>query len=359
MAIALSHGGPTIYSASMPSREVLVGTARGIARLERSGNGWRLAGTWLGDLHISAILIEPRSGAIFAGGYEAGSLHVSRDGGETWQPSDRGLSESNVYSLEAVVVDGRTRLYCGTEPAKLFVSDDLGASWSEYPGLREVPTVDSWSFPGPPHVAHLKHLTFDPRDAGTVYASIEVGGLLRSLDGGTTWQDVPGMYEDVHRLVIHPREPRRMYVAGGNGLYVSEDEGASWRQWTGRDHAIGGYPDQLVLRPSDPEVMFVAAAADGPGAWRRTRHAGARVCRSRDGGRTWEVLSNGISGSLQGNIEAMCLEDCGTSCSLFAATTAGEVFASDDAGDSWQLIAAGLAPISKGGHYHALAATPA
>jgi len=64
---------------------------------------------------------------------------------------------------------------------------------------------------------------------------------------------------------------------------------------------------------------------------------------------------------MQGNIEAMCLEESDGGCSVFAATTAGEVFASEDGGETWQAIVTGLAPISKGGHYRNLvpaAATP-
>jgi photosystem II stability/assembly factor-like uncharacterized protein len=354
MTVALSHGGPTIYESQTASQRVLVGTVQGIAAVERSDGGWRVAGHALEDVHVSVILIEPQSGLIFAGGYKQGSLHVSRDDGQTWERRDNGLGETDIYSLEAANIDGRVRLYCGTEPARLFYSDDLGESWTELPGLREVPTVDKWSFPGPPHVAHAKHITFDPRDAKTMYVSIEVGGLLRSTDAGQTWQDVPGMYEDVHRLLINPAEPNRMFVSGGAGLWASEDGGATWRNTTDHDHEIGGYPDQLVYHPSNPSLMFVAAAQDTPGAWRRTRFAGARIARSRDAGRSWELLTNGLPDRMQGNVEAMCLEAVGDGCSLFAATTAGEVFVSDDAGDSWSLAVQGLAPISKGGHFEAL-----
>ena len=352
--IALSHGGPTQYASPKRSEELLVGTARGIARLRREGAGWRGDGTVLESQHNAAILIEPHSGHIYAGSYGDGSLHVSQDGGATWHHSDAGLTEHNVFSLEALTLNGAVRLFCGTEPAKLFVSDDLGATWSERPALRSVPTVDSWSFPGPPHVAHAKHIAFDPANPSTMYVSIEVGGLLRSDDGGDTWRDVPGMYEDVHRLVINPSQPSRMYVTGGDGLYASEDAGDSWQHWTTTEHEIGGYPDQLVFNPRNPDVMFIASAKDSPGAWRQTHFAGARISRSTDGGRSWQVLRNGLPDRMQGNIEAMCLEDWGESCSIFAATTAGEVFASDDAGDSWSIIAEGLAPISKGGHYVAL-----
>jgi photosystem II stability/assembly factor-like uncharacterized protein len=351
MAITLSHGGPTVFESQTPSDEVLVGTAKGIAKMVRDGDGWRVAEHVLADKHISAILIEPESGAIFAGAYKDGSLHASFDGGKTWERRDSGLAETDIYSLEAAKVGGRVRLFCGTEPARLFYSDDLGASWIEMPELRSVPTVDSWSFPGPPHVAHAKHITFDPRDPQTMYVSIEVGGLLRSRDGGKTFEDVPGMYEDVHRLVINPADPKRMYVPGGNGLYASQDEGATWTHVLDTEDEVGGYPDQLVQHPSNPDLMFIAAAKDSPGAWRMTHFAGARISRSQDGGRTWEVLTHGLPDRMQGNIEAMCLEAHASGCSLFAATTAGEVFASDDSGETWSLIVKDLAPISKGGHF--------
>jgi photosystem II stability/assembly factor-like uncharacterized protein len=351
MTIALSHGGPTIYESAEASSRLLVGTARGIAVMDRIDGTWQVVEHWLPDVHVGAILIEPASGTIFAGGYNDGSVNASSDGGKTWQRRDTGLAEHNVYSLEAVKHGTGVRLFCGTEPAKLFVSDDLGATWTERPGLRDVPTVDSWSFPGPPHVAHAKHITFDPRDPDTMYVSIEVGGLLRSTDGGETWHDLPGMYEDVHRLLIDPSRPERMYVSGGAGLWQSADGGETWANTTDHEHEIGGYPDQLLYHPKKPELLFVAAAKDSPGAWRTTHFAGSRVARSRDGGQSWEILTNGLPDRMQGNVEAMCLEAVGDGCSLFAATTAGEVWASEDSGDSWYVAASDLAPISKAGHY--------
>ena len=352
MTIALSHGGPTIHTSMEPSNELLVGTNEGIARLVRDDGAWRAADQTLRDLHIGAILVESDNLAL-AGGYGSGSLYLSRDGGHNWERFDEGLTETDIYSLASLRRNGRLRLFVGTEPARLFCSDDFGP-WNELPELRSVPSVGSWSFPAPPHVAHAKHITFDPRNPSTMYVSIEVGGLLRSDDEGLTWREVPGMYEDVHRLVINPREPEKMYVTGGAGLYASTDSGVTWEHRTDRDHELGGYPDQLVYLPSNPDVMFIASAHKGPGSWRESHYAGARISRSRDGGRTWEVLGGGLPDRMQGNVEAMCLEEAGGTCSIFAATTAGEVWSSNDGGDSWSVIAADLAPISKGGHYRNL-----
>ena len=148
MTIALSHGGPTIYNTGRRSQQVLVGTARGVTTIERDGDGWRVADEALTDKHIGAILIEPGSGAIFAGAYRDGSLSASFDAGATWQQRDAGLTEHDVYSLEAVEINGRTRLFCGTEPAKLFASDDLGESWRELNGTARRFDRRLLEFPG-------------------------------------------------------------------------------------------------------------------------------------------------------------------------------------------------------------------
>jgi len=355
MAIGLSHGGTTIYSSPSRSNEVLVGTREGIAIIARERSAWQVAHRALTDRHISAIIMEPESGLTIAGAFH-GSVHVSADGGRTWEPRGNGLTQTNVYSLASARVDGHARLYAGTEPAHLFVSDDLGLHWTEVPSLRSVPSVPKWSFPAPPHIGHVKQINFDPGNPTTIYASIEVGGLLKSTDAGQSWQEFPELYEDVHRLMIHPSNSRCLYAVTGRGLYVSPDGGTTWKQWTGREDEIGGYPDGFVFCPSDPQLIFMTAAHDAPGTWRTTHFAGARISRSRDGGRSWEILHNGLPDRLQASIEAFCLEESGNSSSIFAATTSGEVFCSEDLGKHWEKIISGLAPISKAGHYRNLIA---
>jgi len=355
MAIGLSHGGSTIYSSPSLSKEVLVGTKEGVAIIAREGSGWKLAHRALTDKHISAIIVEPESGLTFAGAFH-GSIHASADGGRTWESRANGLSQENVYSLASTRMNGRARLFAGTEPAHLFMSDDLGLHWNEIPSLRSVPSVPKWSFPAPPHIGHVKHINFEPQNPTTIYASVEVGGLLKSTDAGEHWQEFPSLYEDVHRTMIHPSNPKFLYAVTGRGLYVSPEAGATWEQWTRREDEIGGYPDGFVFRPSDPKTIFMTAAHDAPGTWRTTHFAGARISRSTDGGRSWEILRNGLPDRMQASIEAFCLEEAGNSFALFAATTAGEILSSEDGGESWKQIISGLAPISKGGHYRALVA---
>lgn len=353
MSICLSHGGNNTYLSDSPSAEILIATLNGVFTLAReSGRTWRVAGKTLEGHHISALLFEPVSGLVFAGVHK-GSIYASQDSGKSWEPRGDGLKENDVYCLSALTAEGKTKLYAGTEPAHFYVSGDYGESWSEIPSIRSVPSIPNWTFPAPPHQAHVKNVAFDPRDPKTIYACIEVGGLLRSRDGGATWEELPVPYEDVHRLKIRPSDPSWLMITTGDGSYQSRDAGATWTRLTDRNWRIG-YPDALVMHPKREELLFMAGAVASPGSWRTTHDADSRVARSRDGGQSWDVLGEGLPAHIRGNVEAMTMEAWNGSCALFAGTTDGDIFYSDDEGDHWEKIAEGLPPVSKGGHYRNL-----
>ena len=369
MPIGLSHGGSNVYSSPSPSDQVWVGTKDGLVLIERKErNKWRVARQALKGLHISSIIMEPESNLLLAGAF-FGSVHASGDGGKSWERRDNGLTVHDVYSL---AWDGKVRLYAGTEPAHLFYSEDLGLHWTELPSLRSVPSVSQWSFPVAPHVAHTKFITFDPYDPASVYACIEQGALLKSADSGKSWIELNALgffrdknrqaehFYDVHKALIDPRDPNKIYVTGGAGLYVTLDGGGHWERWMSLDWAEDVYPDGLVLNPRQPDVMFVSAAEHNPTRWRASGtpgYAGGGIYRSQDAGRTWERLRNGLPERMQHEFGALCLEGCGDSCSVFAATTGGDVYWSGDGGDRWSLAISGLAPISKKGHERLLAAS--
>ena len=371
MALGLSHGGSNVYASDRPSTELLVGTRNGVVLLERSGLGssWEVTNRALTDKFISSIVFEPESGMAFAGAF-FDSVYASADGGRTWERRNDGMTVDDVYSLACTRLDGRPRLYAGTQPAHLFYSDDLGASWSEMPTLREVDSLPDWSFPAPPHIAHTKFITFDPHDPTTIYACIEQGALLKSVDNGATWHEINSLgfyndknramehFYDVHKALIDPRDPRTIYVSGGAGFYVTRDGGGQWERRMSPDWATDVYPDGLVMRPSQPDVLFVSAADHNPATWRggeRPGFAGGKIFRSRDAGRSWERLRAGLPDELVHEFGGLCLEDWGDGVSVFAATTGGELYASDDEGDHWSLAATDLAPVSKKGHEALLA----
>jgi photosystem II stability/assembly factor-like uncharacterized protein len=372
MAIGLSHGGSNVYSSEDRSRQLWVATKDGLALFERSDEGsWREARRALRGLHISSIIFEPQSGLIFAGVFY-GSVYASADGGKTWERRDNGIAIHDVYSLACHTVDDKVRVYTGTEPAHLFVSEDLGLHWNELSALRSVPTTSQWSFPAPPHVAHTKFVTFDPHDGKTIYACIEQGALLKSADLGQNWIELNTVgfladknrpleqFYDVHRALIDPRDPKKIFVTGGAGLYVTFTGGTSWERWTSPDWAADVYPDGFVWHPRNPDLMFIAAAEHNPGTWRKAgplAHAGGKIYRSADGGKSWRRMGGGLPDQLKHEFGALCIEAWENGYTVFGGTTGGEVYCGEQDGERWTLIASGLAPISKKGHERLLAAS--
>lgn len=352
MTIAISHGGGSnIMQSSTPSTEVLVGSINGVIRVTKKGENWVVSERTLEGNHIHALVQDPQSKIWFCG-VEKGGIFASEDDGRTWIKRDVGLTHTNVYSLSVSEIDGRTYIYAGTEPAHLFVSDNLGLTWTEKPALHAQET-DAWKFPAPPHVAHLKHISFHANDPRIIFASIEQGGLYRSDDGGDSFFEVKGMYNDVHRLVMNPRETSRMFVTGGEGLWLSKDSGDTWDNVFSRGSEFGGYPDQLVFQPTQPNYMVVTAGQKSPGSWHREGTAETRISRSKDAGETWEVVLNGIDDKFTPSIEAMTLEEAQDTVQIFAATSHGELLWSQDAGNSWNKAAIDFPPVSKGNHYEA------
>jgi photosystem II stability/assembly factor-like uncharacterized protein len=313
--------------------------------------------------HIGSMVVTP-DGTIFAGTHGAG-LWVSEGGGQSWERRDDGITSDNFYALNYVQAGNELRVYAGTEPAELYVTTDRGKHWTHLPALRDVPSVKDWTFPGPPHIGHVKTIAFDPQDPNTIYVGVEVGGAFKSTDAGKSWRELndAGFYVDVHRLMTADARPNEVWMATGRGLYHSPDQGASWALHTlpgvdpegyhRRNDGIS-YPDALIMRPQEPDVMFTAGASASPGGWRNINGAFAHIGRSRDGGRTWEYMKNGLPQNSPANIEAMTMAEYPGGFSLIAATTHGDVFFSEDEGEHWTTIAEELAPISKSGHYKAL-----
>jgi photosystem II stability/assembly factor-like uncharacterized protein len=363
MTVCLSPNGSNVYKADTPPTRLLVATAKGVSVLRRDGPGspWQVVDTTLRDLHPSSLLVEPETGTVVAGIHNGG-LFVSQDDGASWTRRMNGLSIEHVFSVRAVA--GPTIL-AGTEPVSLFKSLDLGASWVELPAIHHVPNMDRWTFPGPPHVAHTKTMAIDPRDSSRMYVGVEQGALLATTDGGESWSEIESYYtpddkwyRDIHQVVLRPSNPDEIFMNTGIGFYHSPDRGKTWEHRTGPESRVG-YPDQLVFSTLDDNVLFISGARQDPTNWRTTHTADAVVLKSLDAGRIWHEAGTGLPSPMQHNIEAMSVAGYPGGFDLFIGDTGGNVYWSQDQAASWTLIASGLAPVSKGGHYRAFQQTAA
>jgi len=298
-------------------------TGDGLARLDEAGEAWtvELALSGSGAQCLAVDPADPET--VFVGLREDG-VRRSVDGGRTW--TDCKLPDPAVFSLAVSAADGA--VYAGTEPSRLFRSDDGGESWSELDALLELPSQPSWSFPPRPWTSHVRWIAPSPHDPGLLLVGIELGGLMRSSDGGQSWQDHrPGAQRDVHSLAWHPHTPGRAYEAGGGGAAFSTDAGESWQP---ADEGLDRhYSWSVTVEPSDPDCWYVSAST-GPYAAHGRGDPQARIYRRRDG-EPWRPLAGGLPEPLSAMPYALVATDG----RLVAGLADGQLWESPDRGDSW------------------------
>lgn len=289
-------------------------------RIERHG----LAGR-----DVSAIVSQPGDAAVLHASVWDDGIYRSADGGATWAR----VLEADVWTL-CQRPDRPELLYAGTEPAGVYRSSDFGRSWAESPAIYDLPTYKQWWFPPPPHIAHVTSFVMQPNDAKTVYAGVEVGGVIVSHDGGQTWAELhEGLHDDIHWLA-HGTESGRftLYAATALGFYHSEDDGAHWRR---SDSGMDRHYAYCLARVAGDAPRLVMCASSDSNA------ANSLIYRSDDGGAQWEPAMDGMPApSVRGRMKVAAAAAHDGVC--YVSLPDGIVMRSADAGATWQLLASGL-----------------
>ena len=261
--------------------------------------------------------------------------HERADGGsdDGFAPVD-GIDEERVTSV-AVGPDGVC--WAGTEPSAVYRSTDDGRSWTELPGLTDLPSAGEWSFPPRPHTHHVRWIEPAPADPDRLYVGVEAGALVLAAgvsDPAPTsveWHErPPGSRRDNHTLATHPDAPDRVYSAAGDGYAESADGGDSWHEaMDGLDHR---YCWSVAVDPADPDVRVMSAAS---GAYRAHRPDSAEsYCYRRTSEGPWERVSGGLPTG-EGVLRAVL--DSGGAGEFYAVNSEG-LFRSVDAGETWDEV---------------------
>jgi photosystem II stability/assembly factor-like uncharacterized protein len=307
---------------------LLVVTGDHLLRLTGGEDGW--TGETLLEGTAAQCVATGAEGTIWLGTRGHGVL-ASDDAGATWR--NAGLPAPDVFSVAVSPADGA--VYAGTEPSMIFRRDGHGdGEWTELDALRRIPSAPRWSYPPRPWTSHVRWIAPSPHDADLLLAGIELGGVMRSADGGRSWRDhPPGAVRDVHCLAWHPEAPGRAYESGGSGASWSTDAGTTWTAADdGRDRH---YAWALAVDPRDSDRWFVSAS---PGPYKAHGEGSAEALiyrRTADG--PWEPLAGGLPTPLDAMPYAMTF----TGDLLVAGLSDGRLLASPDRGERWKPMTVG------------------
>ena len=362
--------------------QLLVGTSKGVFVVSQDTDtqDWEAKGPHCDGWPINHVIGDPETGTLWAGGggdFHGAGVWTSRDGGETWNmtrltsgqmdawasqdpdfaamvgwtpdPLPFGDDFSQIWSLSFA----HGRLYAGTIPAALLVSDDMGATWSKVEGLTNHPSAGSWNGGGAGLTLHT--IVPDPTAPEKLWVAISAAGVFATEDGGTTWErrnrlsnaqaceghDHPAAPRDgetghcVHNMMRAAGSDDVLYQQNHHGVWRSADGGRSWDDITSGLPSTFGFP--MRVHPDDPNTIWTFPL-NGDSVGRYPPDAACAVWRSRDGGQTWSAHRDGLpqKGCFFTVLRQGMAGDRNEPAGVYFGTNSGSVFGSFDEGERWQ-----------------------
>lgn len=312
----------------------------GLYRMPAGGGAWESLSNGLPDkVEVRAIVIDRESPNEIIVGTQNGPYR-SRDGGESWQALPLPGGDPVVWSILRHPHEPDT-LFVGTQGTDIFRSRDGGASWQKL----DVPVPEGMVQMGFP--CRVVRLAIDPNNPDDVYAGLEVGGVVRSRDGGDTWEgcnatllqfaqqdrlksrivsdtENEGMM-DSHALTISSASPGTVFLANRMGLFRSDDRGERWQELGIGRYSPLTYARDVTVSPHDPNTMLAAlsvAAMSDEGS----------LYQSRDRGQTWKRFDHDIS--IESTLMVVA-PSVSRPERVYCAARRGQVFGTEDGGVTW------------------------
>ncbi len=320
------------------------GTLGGVFRLDVGGTQWEhLTHGLPAECHVPCLTVDPHdSSRIYAGTQEG--PYLSTDAGNSWARLNFPHQDLQVWAIAVHPRDPR-KLYVGTSPLGVFISEDGGGSFRAARGVDYGDVADMRGFRN-----RVMRFGFNPQRPEEMFAALEVRGVIRSLDGGESWMDcsenliqlaeqahlksaiitthtAEGML-DVHALAISPAAPETPIIALRMGLFRSEDHGAHWQDLEMRKRTPIFYGRDVRVSPHDPNMLYATMSTAANGAT-------GTVWRSTDLGRNWARFDTPTQAESTMMAVAPSPSDRAV---VYAAARKGQVFGTQDEGATWQNV---------------------
>lgn len=379
------------------SKRIIVGTRKGTFLADRGTNGCNLQLAGHAGVCVNYAAADPNDGTLWAAlgfGHWGAKLSRSEDAGKTWQdaaqikypegarylaspdPGEEGEGEerftirtATLLKLWVIGFGGPGQIYVGTIPGGLFASNDGGQSFELNRPLWDHDSRGGNLFDGDGNgkthwfgtpasegefAPGIHSINVDPRDPQRIRVAISTAGVLESRDGGKSWQGRNvGMTNDylpdpnaewghdAHFIQCCPGDPEHVWQQNHCGVFYSGDGSASWKKVSQPEQGVHfGFP--IAADDQDGRTAWVV-----PGISDQQRMAiggGLFVARTTDGGESWTQLRKGLPQDNAYDVVYRHALAVSGDMVAFGSTT-GNLYLSEDRGDSWMVIANNLPPV--------------
>jgi photosystem II stability/assembly factor-like uncharacterized protein len=291
------------------------------------GETWSTASQGYTGAQVRDVIVDPDNPGHMLAASRSG-LFETPDGGTTWLGRSNGIMKVLEWNAVAMSPANNQKLLAASNfTSQISRSDDGGLSWELVGNF--VTGNKGWRVVTFANMSRVYAGSAGYESAGTFSSNVAASGVQRSNDGGLSWNWVnSGTMSDAHVTSISTAADNidRVFVATTNrGVLRSSNGGDSWQELQ------GGLPDiaalSVAVDPRDSTVVFAGFEMGG-------------LYRSNDGGDTWSLLASGISP--EGQITDIVF-DSTDSMTLYAADKSAGVYRTTDGGDRWNTINMSLA----------------
>jgi photosystem II stability/assembly factor-like uncharacterized protein len=342
---------------------LLLGTRKGFLAYRFKNDNWEIENLSFEGSPVSIAYADARHNTWWAAldhGHWGVKLHRSKDRGRTWQevaapayPEGEevkdGMPAATRY-IWAMANGGEnylSRLWIGTDPGGLFLSEDEGDSFQLVESLWKHPTRKTNWFGGGRDLPGIHSVVVDPRNENHIHIAVSCAGVFETVDAGKTWEVcnhglradfLPDPYSEIghdpHILVAAPANPDVLWQQNHCGIFRSVNGAKNWEAVSERGQ-LAHFGFAIAVADDNPDQAWVAPANSDEV---RTSVKGSLcICRTDDGGKTWKELRNGLP---QQNCFDIVYRHALTSSEDAVAfgTTTGNLFFSQNRGENWQVI---------------------
>lgn len=344
--------------------KLITGTDKGLIIYEKVNGNWKLIDIQFIGMPIGAFHEDGAGNWWVAINHKhwGPKLYISDNAGENYieiqSPkfaTNSPYSLKSIWKIESQAIGPINRIYIGTEPAALFLSEDEGTTFKELSGLSAHPSRESWQGGGKGSNSPFLHtLVTNPTDSNDLMVGISCAGVFNSANLGNDWipsnkglksfflpNTETAVGHDPHIILRHPKDANVLWQQNHCGIYRSTDGGQSWNDVSDpQGKAVYGFA--MVIDENDINTAWVIPAQSDD--LRYPIQNKLAVYKTTNAGKSWEALTDGLPQEAAFDLILRASFTKQKQTMAFGSNN-GNLYLSENNGESWQVLSQSLSAV--------------